>query len=75
MQVLRAAGIEEPRALVIVYTARAKLVSITTDLREHYPEVPIFCRALDARHAAELKAAGLLSSLPELGTRKDGSRE
>lgn len=55
---LHAAGIESPRALVLAYTGRAKIVSSTQELREHYPEVPIFARALDAIHAAELKAAG-----------------
>ena len=57
-QVLHAAGVEEPRALVLVYTARARLVTAVKELEEAYPEVPIYARALDARHAAELKAAG-----------------
>lgn len=43
-QVLHAAGVEEPRALVLVYTARARLVSATKELREAYPEVPIYAR-------------------------------
>ena len=57
-QVLHAAGVEAPRALVLVYTARARLVAAVRELQEAYPEVPIYARALDARHAAELKAAG-----------------
>lgn len=56
--VLEAAGIEKPRALAVVYTARARLVTTVHSLREHYPSVPIYVRALDLRHAAELKAAG-----------------
>lgn len=55
---LHAAGIQSPRALVLAYTARSKIRSATAELREHYPDVPIFARALDAAHAAELKAAG-----------------
>ncbi|KAL3139834.1 hypothetical protein ABBQ38_004132 [Trebouxia sp. C0009 RCD-2024] len=56
--VLEAAGISQPRALAVVYTARARLVSTVHSLREHFPTVPIYVRALDLQHAAELKAAG-----------------
>lgn len=58
MQVLHAAGVQTPRAVVLAYTGRAKIKTATQELREHYPSVPIFARALDAAHAAELKAAG-----------------
>lgn len=37
--VLEAAGISKPRALAVVYTARARLVSTVHSLREHYPNV------------------------------------
>ncbi|KAK9810162.1 hypothetical protein WJX72_005895 [[Myrmecia] bisecta] len=57
-QVLRAAGVEQPRACVVVYTARGKAITAVNSLRTSYPEVPIYVRALDVRHAAELKAAG-----------------
>eukprot|EP00891_Asterochloris_glomerata_P001180 jgi/Astpho2/1180/Aster-07718 len=56
--VLRAAGINNPRALAVVYTARARVVSAVHSLREEFPDVPIYVRALDLRHAAELKDAG-----------------
>ena len=55
---LHAAGIQSPRAIVLAYTGRGKIKTATQELREHYREVPIFARALDAAHAAELKAAG-----------------
>lgn len=58
MQVIRAAGVTEPRAFVSVYTARARLVHSVTEMHKAFPGVPIFCRALDAPHAAELKSAG-----------------
>jgi Kef-type K+ transport system membrane component KefB/voltage-gated potassium channel Kch len=56
--VLHAAGVEDPAALVLVYTARARAVSAAASLREAYPRVPIFARAVDSQHAAELKASG-----------------
>lgn len=39
--VLEAAGISNPRALAVVYTARARLVSTVHSLREHYPNVSL----------------------------------
>ena len=57
--VLEAAGAKQPSAIVIAYTARARAVSATRSLREAFgPGVPIFARALDSLHAAELKSAG-----------------
>lgn len=57
-QVLHAAGIEHPRAVVVGYTARQRAVTAVEALRESYPGVPIYARALDLQHAAELQAAG-----------------
>lgn len=57
-QVLEAAGITEPRAIAVVYTARARSVAAVRSLREAYSDVQIYARALDSLHAAELKAAG-----------------
>ena len=37
--VLEAAGIQQPRALAVVYTARARLVSTVHSLRDHFPKV------------------------------------
>ena len=37
--VLRAAGINNPRALAVVYTARARVVSAVHSLREEFPDV------------------------------------
>ena len=37
--VLRAAGVNNPRALAVVYTARARLVSAVHSLREEFPDV------------------------------------
>ena len=43
--VLEAAGISKPRALAVVYTARARLVSTVHSLREHFPNVSPHCGA------------------------------
>lgn len=48
----------EPRALAVAFTARARAITAVHVLREAFPGVPIFARALDSRHAAEMKAAG-----------------
>lgn len=57
-KVLRATGVEVPRAIVVVYRARARAVNAVHNLRVCFPEVPIYARALDLTHAAELQAAG-----------------
>ncbi len=60
-KVLRATGVDRPRAIVVVYRARARAVSAVRALREAFPDVPIYARALDLMHAAELQAAGASS--------------
>lgn len=55
---LEAAGITDPLVLAVAYTARARSVSAVRQLREHFKDTPIFARALDSLHAAELRAAG-----------------
>jgi Kef-type K+ transport system membrane component KefB/voltage-gated potassium channel Kch len=57
-QVLEAAGAGSPAALVVCYTARGRAVAAVRALREALPGVPVYARALDSAHAAELKAAG-----------------
>ena len=58
VQVLEAAGVVEPKALAVVYTARGRAVSAVAALRAHWPRAPILARALDQLHAAELRSAG-----------------
>jgi voltage-gated potassium channel Kch len=57
-KVLEAAGIDRPRAITVCYTARARAVTAVEMLHETYPDVPIYARALDMQHAAELRSAG-----------------
>ncbi len=60
-QVLEAAGITDPLVLAVAYTARARSVSAVRQLREHFKDTPIFARALDSLHAAELRTAGAIA--------------
>lgn len=60
-QVLEAAGITDPKLLAVVYTARARSVAAVRNLREKFRDTPIYARALDSLHAAELKVAGASS--------------
>ena len=62
-QVLEAAGITDPLVLAVAYTARARSVSAVRQLREHFKDTPIFARALDSLHAAELRTAGAALTL------------
>ena len=55
--VLEAAGIQQPRALAVVYTARARLVSTVHSLRDHFPKVTACSVALLFTAAAYASAA------------------
>lgn len=55
---IHAAGISKPRAVAVGYSARQRAVRAVETLRESYPDVPIYARAVDMKHAAELEAAG-----------------
>lgn len=57
-KVLSAAGVQAPRAIVVGYTARQRVVTAVENLAAAFPEVPILVRALDSRHAAEVQKAG-----------------
>ena len=57
-KVLHAAGIERPKAIVVGHTARQRAVTAVECLREAFPDVPIYVRALDIQHAAKLQEAG-----------------
>lgn len=59
--VIKAYGVKEPRAFAVVYTARARAISSVRNLRSGFPNTPIWARALDLRHAAELTEAGATS--------------
>ncbi|EFJ41469.1 hypothetical protein VOLCADRAFT_68169 [Volvox carteri f. nagariensis] len=56
--VLRAAGVEEPRAVAVCYADREAALQAVSSMRIDFPSVPIYACASDLRHAAELEEAG-----------------
>ncbi|GBG71072.1 hypothetical protein CBR_g8371 [Chara braunii] len=64
-EVLLTAGINTPRALMVMYKGRERAVEAVERLRLAYPTVPIYARALDLDHLTELKLAGATDVVPE----------
>ena len=57
-EVLRAAGIDRARALVITYPDVHSALRILRRVREHHPDVPVVVRSPDEADVGKLKAAG-----------------
>ncbi len=53
--VIKAFGVEDPRAFAVVYTARRRSVAAVSNLRTAFPDTPIWARALDLRCARALQ--------------------
>jgi voltage-gated potassium channel Kch len=47
--VIKAFGVQDVRAFVVVYTARRRSVAAVENLRAAFPDTPIWARALDLR--------------------------
>ncbi|GFR52487.1 hypothetical protein Agub_g15057 [Astrephomene gubernaculifera] len=56
--VLRAAGVECPRAVVVAYPDPETALQAVANMRAAFPSVTIYACAADLRHAAELAEAG-----------------
>jgi CPA2 family monovalent cation:H+ antiporter-2 len=56
---LRAAGIESARLLVICIDDRAQITELARYVCQHYPDVHVIARAIDRRHVYELYATGV----------------
>ncbi|CAI5473902.1 unnamed protein product [Closterium sp. Yama58-4] len=56
--VLESAGIHRPKAFMVVYSSRTRSVASIERLKEAFPGVPLYARAVDAVHLSELKRAG-----------------
>ncbi|CAI5479757.1 unnamed protein product [Closterium sp. Yama58-4] len=56
--VLESAGISRPKAFMVVYSSRTRSVASIQRLKEAFPGVPLYARAVDAVHLSELKRAG-----------------
>jgi monovalent cation:proton antiporter-2 (CPA2) family protein len=57
-ELLRAAGAENARLLVIAIDDREKAIKMALTARMHFPHLKILARAIDRRHAYELIRAG-----------------
>ena len=58
MDLLRAAGIERARMLIVALDDREKTVELVSTARKAYPDLVILARAWDRRHAYDLLANG-----------------
>ncbi|KAG2451237.1 hypothetical protein HYH02_003844 [Chlamydomonas schloesseri] len=56
--VLRAAGVDSPRAVAVCYADKESALQAVYTCRAEFPAVPIYACAADLRHAAELEEAG-----------------
>jgi glutathione-regulated potassium-efflux system ancillary protein KefC len=59
LDILRAAGIEDARMVVIAVAGGDRIVSIATQIRHYYPGILIAARAVDRSHAHDLMALGV----------------
>lgn len=57
-ELLRAAGVSKPRAILVTYANDKRCLETTSRLRESFPEAPIFVRARTAADAESLMHAG-----------------
>ncbi len=59
MDLLRSAGIEEARMLVVAIDDAEAAVDIVRQAKKHYPKLLVFARARNRRHAYDLHKAGV----------------
>jgi monovalent cation:proton antiporter-2 (CPA2) family protein len=59
VDLLRAAGAEHARVLVVAVDRRDKALEIVRTAQEHFPDLKILCRAFGRPHAYELLDAGV----------------
>ncbi|KAI0559020.1 K(+) efflux antiporter 1 [Gracilaria domingensis] len=65
-EVLRAAGVERARALVVTLDDPEQALRAVQNIRREFEGVKVFCRARDAKHQKLLQAAGATAIVPEL---------
>ncbi|KAG6409088.1 hypothetical protein SASPL_132120 [Salvia splendens] len=63
--VLQSAGINSPKAILIMYTGKKKTLEAVERIRLVFPAVPIYVRAQDMMHLLELKKAGATDAILE----------
>ncbi|XP_058189635.1 K(+) efflux antiporter 3, chloroplastic [Rhododendron vialii] len=63
--VLQSAGISSPRAIMVMYTGKKKIMEAVQRLRLAFPSIPIYARAQDLAHLLALKKAGATDAILE----------
>ncbi|KAM7459259.1 hypothetical protein LguiA_036759 [Lonicera macranthoides] len=63
--VLQSAGISSPKAVMVMYTGRARTTEAVERIRLAFPAVPIYARAHDLTHLLDLKEAGATDAILE----------
>ncbi|MFA6179307.1 MAG: monovalent cation:proton antiporter-2 (CPA2) family protein [Candidatus Methylopumilus sp.] len=64
--VLRAAGIERAKALIISYSDAPSTMKILHVMQESYPELPVVVRTVDDSNMESFRAAGATEVVPEV---------
>ncbi len=64
--VLRAAGVERAKALIVSYNDEASAMKILHVLQENYPNLPAVVRTVDDNNMEALRAAGASEVVPEV---------
>lgn len=65
-EVLRSAGVERARAVVVTLDEPEQALRAVQNIRREFEGVQVFCRARDAKHQKLLQAAGATAIVPEL---------
>ncbi|XP_051136781.1 K(+) efflux antiporter 3, chloroplastic [Andrographis paniculata] len=63
--VLQSAGINSPKAVMIMYTGKQRTIEAVQRTRLAFPGIPIYARAQDMRHLLDLKKAGATDAILE----------
>ena len=69
---IRAAGVQEPTAIAITYSEPDRCLRATEQLREAFPDCPIFVRSEEQNRAKKLISAGATEVIVATGTVASG---
>lgn len=68
-EVLDAAGIKEPKAVIITYSSRDRITAAVERVRDSYgDDLKIYARAKDAAHVVQVQKAGASACIAETAT-------
>ena len=76
LDVLKAAGAGQAAALVVTLDQREAAERLVAVIRQHFPELPIYVRAIDKKHCEQLRKVGatvVISEMLEVGLQLGGS--